>query len=395
MENNFCRICNSKDLEKLFCWSKFPIYIWPVEEGYEQEYESLQLNWCQQCGLLQLDNFPEEFIQKLYLRKVFGLVSTSEFPSAIIKNTEFIEYCLRVLGNDWCNEKTILDVGGYDLLFSFDLNYQEGIICDPNAPESVPYKNLNVCREFFSKKWFSQGYFDFVILKHILEHINDLSAFLVNIRHVLKEDGIVIIEVPNISSSLRKRAYTIFYHQHLTYFDEYSLRNLLEYSGFRIIDLDYCSNNIRVVAQKCTYGRVNQDFEMDDSIPARVKGYIDSLEIYSQEINSFLDRISGKEKSICYGAGGGTTLLLHINKDFSNYVECVVDSSMSKINKRIVGTPFVIRSPEILGSLFDKTIIINTIEFFDEILSDLREKYREHNFRYVRIVPSIEEIIYD
>lgn len=63
------------------------------------------------------------------------------------------------------------------------------MICDPNAPESYLRENLSICKNFFSREWFGKQEFDFVVAKHIIEHINDLKAFMDDVIYVLKEGG--------------------------------------------------------------------------------------------------------------------------------------------------------------------------------------------------------------
>lgn len=43
----------------------------------------------------------------------------------------------------------------------------------------------------------AEGSFDYVIAEHIIEHLNDRIAFLRGCRRLLKDDGTLILEVPN------------------------------------------------------------------------------------------------------------------------------------------------------------------------------------------------------
>src|SRR3989338_1296865 len=188
-----CRLCQHADLPVVIAWPRFPIYIWPIKKDFDQEYEALNVYHCPRCGLVQLDIFAEDFVRKLYSREVFGLTATSEFPTTLKKNSRFLEYCSRVLGERWNEGKEILDVGGYYVLNAFDLKYRCGVICDPNAPEGHLRENLSICRNFFSRKWFRKGEFDCVVAKHTIEHINDVCAFMDDVLYVLKEGGILVL----------------------------------------------------------------------------------------------------------------------------------------------------------------------------------------------------------
>lgn len=107
-----CRLCQHADLPTLISWPQFPIYIWPMQKGLDQEYHALNVYHCPYCGLVQLDIFDEDFIRKLYSREVFGLTPTAEFPTTLSKNSRFLQYCSEILGDQWSTGKNILDVGG-------------------------------------------------------------------------------------------------------------------------------------------------------------------------------------------------------------------------------------------------------------------------------------------
>jgi len=321
----------------MFCWPKFPLYIWPIDKNYHQEYEDLQIYWCPDCGLVQLDKFNNEFIKKLYSKDVFGLVSSNEFQTTSVNNNNFLDYCSKILGNDWSHGKKLLDVGGYDVLTCYDLDFSEAAICDPNAPQIKHKNNIKIYQNFFSREFFTEDYFDVVIAKHILEHINDISDFMQDIRFVLKNKGTLIIEVPELLSGIRDKGnFTAFYHQHLMYFDKFSLNNLLIKYGFSISNLYVGENIIRIIAEKSTQLKKPLNYKIIKLVPAKIQNYKSNLDNYLIELEKFL-RINCKEKIICYGAGSSTTILFYFCEYLKNIIEVVIDSSKNKIDKKLAG----------------------------------------------------------
>lgn len=83
---------------------------------------------------------------------------------------------------------------------------------------------------------FSDGYFDRVILWHVLEHLPDPRETLLEIRRILKPGGKVIVAVPNFSSWQARWAGAAWFHldlpRHLFHFPLPSLRRLLKSCGF-------------------------------------------------------------------------------------------------------------------------------------------------------------------
>lgn len=78
--------------------------------------------------------------------------------------------------------------------------------------------------------------YDTIFLFHVLEHISEPEKFLNNIKKMLKKEGTLIIEVPNLDDHmlLRSEEYRNFYFQraHITYFDKLTLTNLMIKSGY-------------------------------------------------------------------------------------------------------------------------------------------------------------------
>lgn len=83
---------------------------------------------------------------------------------------------------------------------------------------------------------FQDSYFDVVVLKDTIEHLPDPKATLIEIRRILKPDGILYINTPNISSlasRILKAKWWGFKQFHLYYFTRRTLSKMLEVTGFK------------------------------------------------------------------------------------------------------------------------------------------------------------------
>lgn len=78
---------------------------------------------------------------------------------------------------------------------------------------------------------FPDRHFDVVTLWHVFEHIHDPLATLVEIRRILKPDGVVVIAVPTPISAPDYVFDSV--PLHLFYFDESTLARALRQAGFR------------------------------------------------------------------------------------------------------------------------------------------------------------------
>jgi len=101
---------------------------------------------------------------------------------------------------------------------------------------------------------FPDASFDVITMWDVVEHFLHPRKTLLEVNRILRDDGIVLLDTPNVDSLIRKVAHWIYrfslgqarypvqklyhvYHQY--YFSEITLRRLLETSGFTVLELIY------------------------------------------------------------------------------------------------------------------------------------------------------------
>jgi 2-polyprenyl-3-methyl-5-hydroxy-6-metoxy-1,4-benzoquinol methylase len=85
---------------------------------------------------------------------------------------------------------------------------------------------------------FPTGFFDAVTLWHVIEHLPEPKRELTEIRRIIKEDGILVIETPNSNSLTfricRESWYSLDVPRHLQHFTPETLEELLREVGFKL-----------------------------------------------------------------------------------------------------------------------------------------------------------------
>jgi len=113
-----------------------------------------------------------------------------------------------------------------------------GIELNEKAAAFTSAKGFDVRRSQLKSAGYGENSFDVVILNHVLEHIILPNTFLQEIRPVLKEDGLVVIGVPNHDSLVAGLYGTRWYGwgmpEHIWHFDRNSLESLLLKNNFKI-----------------------------------------------------------------------------------------------------------------------------------------------------------------
>lgn len=81
--------------------------------------------------------------------------------------------------------------------------------------------------------------FDFILLSHVLEHLEDPASVLATLRQALRSDGTLLVAVPNSDGALGRVFGDALQAnpapEHLWHFDSASLRGLLERAGFTVV----------------------------------------------------------------------------------------------------------------------------------------------------------------
>lgn len=92
---------------------------------------------------------------------------------------------------------------------------------------------------------YPSGFFDQVIIWHVLEHLPDPLGALIEIRRVLKDDGRFVVAVPNFGSRQARWAGAGWFHldlpRHLYHFTLPGLKRILERAGFECLETHHFS----------------------------------------------------------------------------------------------------------------------------------------------------------
>lgn len=141
---------------------------------------------------------------------------------------------------------------------------------------------VDIINEFFPCER-TAGPYDLICGYGLLEHIAKPIPFLLEIRKVLSDAGVVILSVPDCTEEITAGDPAILLHEHFTYFNAESLAAVLELAGFT------------AVVQKSAYGRclyavAYKRFSSTDSDPIS-RTDLPMLESYPTRVEIFMAKI--------------------------------------------------------------------------------------------------------
>ena len=199
---------------------------------------------CKKCGLVRLYPMPTDLeLVKLYNEDYFESCCYS-----VIDANRKLKYIESIT-----HGKKILDIGcgtGQFLCIAKDRGWETyGIEPSAKASEYAQKKfGLKVLTKKLEEAELPDKYFDVITMWHSLEHIPDPSGSLQAINRSLKDNGLLVISLPNISSFDAKyygklwRGLSIPFH--LYHYSPKTLRILLEKTGFDAIGIDFSVSEV-------------------------------------------------------------------------------------------------------------------------------------------------------
>ena len=142
--------------------------------------------------------------------------------------------------------KKIIDIGcGNGLISSkFDERYVKYGLEVSKLAAAIASKYIpNINNNTLESDSYPEEFFDVVFSYHVLEHIEDPVSFIENVCLMMKTHGKLVLGTPNFDSAMARRFGENFrmLHDktHISLFSDFSLKDLLEDSGFQVDKIDY------------------------------------------------------------------------------------------------------------------------------------------------------------
>tara|TARA_Y100001968_G_C19319646_1_gene698535 strand:+ start:311 stop:1048 length:738 start_codon:yes stop_codon:yes gene_type:complete len=221
-----------------------------------------------------------------------------------------------------------------------------------------------------------ENQFDVVISRHVVEHAIDPRKFLANLFKLVRKNGIVILETPDIEKVLVKRLARTIMLEHLNYFSLTSLNHLLTP---KIIISNYATvctasfiatmkTNHHKLEQVHTFNEASNLIEIAKSFTATFDADIEQL---SKTINSWRQ---DHKKIWGWGAGRAASDIFSIYSQREKDFEGFIDSDIRKSSMRLPGAPNLpIVTPEIAKARGVDAVLITSFSV-DEISKDIANR---------------------
>jgi 2-polyprenyl-3-methyl-5-hydroxy-6-metoxy-1,4-benzoquinol methylase len=389
--NTNCIVCSSDNIEPIYSANNYPYFTAPLEYAdkiaIEKEYsindlsDDLNYVFCKVCGHVYTDKFPNTSILNKLYEHYYTYPSSLEKGIEPIRDNAFLEYFKDIILEFLLprGESKVLEIGcfdGYILSGLKDMGF-DVTGCDPsNGADIGKLHGINIHKEFFNTNFANKfkNKFKVVITRHLIEHLEEPHIFVNNISRVLENEGLLVIETPNITNFTQTGSVEVFSQQHISLFSPDSIRHLLQINNFDVISIEHDSENIYCLAKKSLLSKITSNDEsfLPNSISTyKYNTFKDNLDKNIQIMDKF---VSNHTKICIWGAGSFAISVIKSYKLPVNKIIYFVDSDKSKWGKQYLDYSLDINGPSTIKSN-PPTLIVIASMYSETIYNSILNKY--------------------
>lgn len=372
LERN-CPICKSTEKKKID-----EIHLVNFD-GTESIFDHQMIMSCDNCGFVYHEGIDMEKMETYYSSYTGGSqIQSMTADEKILNNNmaDFIEYHLKMP-----KSARILDIGcGYGWVIEIlrERGYISVVGMDTDEPlmEKLREKGLSVeIGSIYSKDRNDlNGSYDVIILKMVMEHLENPREAVENIKKWLKPNGILVIEVPDCSLYDKTAFFT-------GYFQSVNMEHINNYSPISLMNL---MNKWRMVVCESTESEgifpvLRMAFTSDNGWEKEIvydktdeKIIQKSLKIPSEKGKRINERIECLKEKKCavWGVSAFTRGLLTYTELKKMNIEFFIDRNQELQKKTLLGKKIV--APEKIKD-FDGVLVIPGKGSQQAIMKNIRD----------------------
>ena len=332
MSTKKCRVCGSTHLQPLIDFGLRPITkrLLTVSADFSTEYVfPIILDICEHCGFVQISHtIPDE---ELYTE--YKLPSSWKPQPHVHAEINHIQQYL----NEKDNQHFIIEIGCNDGMFLSELSQAKfdhllGIEPSRDVAGLAQSRGFNVINVLFSDSVAQEvveqyGQADCLVSRQVLEHVSALDSFMQGVGRLLKEDGLLMLEVPDFDVPLRYGDVSAIWEEHVNYFTESSLKHLLsqyQFEVFHVERYDFSGGALCIFARKNPNMPViyHNEYEKNCLFKQNVDAFVTFIKTMIEQ-----EKAIGKKVAL-YGAGNRAVILL--NYFLKQFISVVIDDQPEK-----------------------------------------------------------------
>jgi hypothetical protein len=349
----YCRICDSTELQIIVDFGDMSLTGVFLEDGNKVPTAPLCLIRCETCGLVQL---AHNYDQNSLYGDSYGY--ESHLNSSMVTH---LNRKARVLEEKWLpsnEEQTVVDIASNDgtLLSGYRGERITRIGIDPLidvVSNFYPENSIKIADFFSSKLFFDLGTkpADLVTSLSVIYDLHNPVDFARQVHEILSDEGIWHFEQSYLPLMLETNSYDTVCHEHLLYLSLADIKNILNASGFQIVDVSLNNTNggsIAVTAKKSKLELAMPPFasyllrqESNTGLTngTRIENFAEKYKIHAIELQTLLSEYSSCGYEVI-GVGASTkgNVLLQAAGIDSSLIRVIGEINPRKFGKQTPGS---------------------------------------------------------
>ena len=335
-----CQNCHKTQLvnniEKEYIINLRPIpavdmFMADIDSAYRQELYNLSIFKCINCDLVQIVSSPPS--SKFYDEYIY----TSSSSTDMKKNFLDLSKTLKIyIDPSLSDQIKLLDIGCNDALLLSTIKSQYPNIRLYGTDPSPVSKHSNpdfftLHSEYFPGKQTSMnGPYDLIIGTNSLAHIPDIGRCFREIKRLLTPKGVFVMEVSDLFKMAKIGAWDYIYHEHLYYYTESTLVNILCQYDLVVTDVQEIptkGGSLRLVVRHKSpqYLTVHNSYNGTAGVNP-LNSLRESYKSTLQLCDSYESKLGNSSRVYGYGACATASVAMSQHSFFRNLI-CLIDDN--------------------------------------------------------------------
>ena len=292
-----------------------------------------------------------------------------------------------------------VDIGSNDglLLKGFQKHGVQVMGIEPagNIAQMANAAGVDTLNSFFTAAAVSEiiqrkSHADLITANNVFAHIGDIHAVAENVKHLLKPNGIFVIEVQYFGDTMKDMTFDNVYHEHLSYFTLTSLQHFFAMVGMHIFDVahvDSHGGSLRVFVQlahgmqpisPAVLRLLEQEQHGGISLFTTYQQFATRVYETKQKLVERILEIRQQGKRIAgYGAPAKASTLLNFCEFTTHHLAYIVEDNPLKQGLYQPGTHIPVVPPARLQEAPPEYLLILAWNFAAEIMEKIRPLVKE------------------
>ena len=381
-----CRICNHR-IKRIVHLGKIALVGNFFKKKRNQKKYNISLNYCLYCKHVQIS---ERLSPDLLFKNYLWETGISRSNISLIKK---LLVKLKKLGIS--KKSKILEIASNDGSFIQILKrkfnaFAIGVDPAKNLAKKANSKKIFTINNYFNyklshsiKKKFSK--FDFIFARNVIAHLNNPNQVFKGIENLLKDNGVLILEVPHLLNILNKNQYDNIFHEHVGFHSLRSIKDLCEQNQLKVFDVEMidsqggsircyiCKNKSKKSISRKTKNILKIEKKSNLFSGKNLEKFKFKIKNHSKNMNRLIHDLKKKKNKISvYGASGKGQALMQFAKIDNKLIDYVFDKSKLKQGRFTPGTNIKIRDPKHISRNKVDYLIILSWNIKDEIIKQER-----------------------